>query len=101
MQIESAFRVCKEAFFELSTVFLNLLDSATFSSSSDELKKFISNCVMEACDSLLACNFCNSCNSGSDLLSCNVSARNALSTPSYASVARLDNSKVLVARGPV
>lgn len=55
-QIESAFRVCKETFLELSTAFLDLqVNKMSVSLSSEELKTIVNNTMTEVyTDSLLA-----------------------------------------------
>lgn len=97
MQIESAFRACKEAFLELSITYLTLLESRMSAPTvSDEIKSLVCGAVTEACDSLLART--SLCNSG--LVSRESLSQGAHIAPSYASVLNTGQSTVCVARGP-
>jgi len=54
-QIESAFRACKEAFIELSTAYLTLLENGNTSPIiSEELRNIIDNSMSKVGDSLLS-----------------------------------------------
>src|SRR5215831_18940233 len=62
VQIEYAFRACKEAFLELLAAYLMLLDGKeTVTSLSEDLKNHVKNIISETLDSLLARN--SNCNS--------------------------------------
>jgi len=93
-QIESAFRACKEAFIELSTAYLTLLENDSASAiTAEELKSVISNSVSKVGDSLLA--HISDLSTPREHVSADDSCK-----PSYASVASAGTSKVRVARGP-
>jgi len=93
-QIECAFRVCKEAFIELSSAYLTLLENGTTSPiTSEKLKNVIDKSVSEVGDSLLA--RISGLSEPRENVSSNISYK-----PSYASVASAGSAKVRVARGP-
>jgi len=86
-QIESAFRACKEAFIELSSAYLTLLENGTASPiTSEELKNVIDKSVSKVGDSLLA--RISGLSEPRENVSSNISYK-----PSYASIASVDSAK--------